>query len=178
MNRQKFEPMEYFSQVMKAMTSQGLLLGSQDARGKLNLTTVGWGSLGCIWGMPVWSVLVRPSRYTCQCIEHTGCFTVNVPTEAIGMACASCGTRSGRETDKFALAGLTAGRARHVLAPIVEECPIIYECQVVHSSDILPARLTDEIRNGAYLNGDYHRMYFGKILGAWADHGIVAGMPK
>ncbi len=178
MKRQKFDPTEYYSQVMKAMTSQGLLLGSQDAAARSNIMTIGWGAIGNIWGVPVWSVLVRPSRYTCQCIEHTGCFTVNVPDEALGMACAICGSKSGRDSDKFALNGLKAGRASHVLAPIVEECPIVYECQVVHSSDILPAKLTDEIRMGSYLNGDYHRLYFGKILAAWADADAVAKMPK
>jgi flavin reductase (DIM6/NTAB) family NADH-FMN oxidoreductase RutF len=154
--------------VLKILTGRGLLVGSYDAAGKANLMTIGWGSIGNIWGVPLWIVLVRPSRYTYQCIEHSGCFTVNVPPEGLSMACAVCGSQSGRDADKFAACKLTAARGVHVLAPTVEECPIIYECQVVHSNDVVPAKLIHEIRSGMYISGDFHRVYFGKILAAYA----------
>jgi flavin reductase (DIM6/NTAB) family NADH-FMN oxidoreductase RutF len=164
-------PVDYaacYDLVMKAMTSRGLLLGSYDPAGKPNIMTIGWGAIGSIWGLPVWIVLVRPSRYSFACLEHTQSFSVNVPTEAMRDACAVCGTRSGRDTDKFALTGLEAQKGLNVLAPTVAQCPIVYECHVVHSSDVLPAKLTDEIR-GAYMNQDYHRIYYGKILSSRAS---------
>ena len=169
MAQKKIAYTEHYPAVMKALTSRGLLLGSYDAAGKPNLMTIGWGACGSLWGLSAWIVLVRPSRYTYRCIEHTGCFTVNVPTEALGMSCAICGSKSGRDTDKFAECNLTAERAAFVLAPRVAECPVVYECQVVHSNDVLPAKLAHEIASGAYKAGDYHRVYFGKILGAWAE---------
>jgi len=152
---------------MRAMTSRGLLLGSYDAAGKPNVMTIGWGAVGSVWGLPVWVVLVRPSRYTFRCIEHSGCFTVNVPTEATGMACVRAGSAHGFDVDKFAHAGLTAERGQSVLAPAVAECPLVYECQVVHSNDVLPNKLAEEVR-GAYVDEDYHRVYYGRILGTWA----------
>jgi flavin reductase (DIM6/NTAB) family NADH-FMN oxidoreductase RutF len=178
MAKRKIHYTEHYAEVMKALTSHGLLVGSYDAGGKANVMTIGWGSLGSVWGMPLWMVLVRPSRYTYQCIEHSGCFTVNVPTEAMGMACALCGSKSGRDTDKFAEAKLTAAKASTVLAPIVDECPIVYECQVVHSSDILPSKLADEILTGSYVGGDYHRVYCGKILAAYADPAGVKSLRR
>jgi len=168
MQREKIEVTQYYDAVIRAMQSRGLLLGSYDAAGKPNVMTIGWGSLGVIWGQPIWTVLVRPSRYTYQCIEHSGCFTVNVPTESMGMVCATCGSKSGRDTDKFAECGLTAEKSKNVLAPIVQECPIVYECVVVHSNDVLPEKLADEILSGPYLDGDFHRVYFGKVLRASA----------
>ena len=54
----------HYDLVMNALTSRGLLLGAYDPAGKANLMTIGWGTLGTIWSMPVWTVLVRPSRYT------------------------------------------------------------------------------------------------------------------
>ena len=159
---------DFFPQVTGIMTAQGLLLGSYDSAGEPNVMTIGWGTLGQVWGVPVWTVLVRPSRYTFQCIEHSGCFTVNVPTKDMGMVCATCGSVSGRDVDKFERCNLTAQKAETVLAPIVAECPIVYECQAVHSNDILPEKLAGEILSGAYVDGDYHRIYFGKILAARA----------
>jgi flavin reductase (DIM6/NTAB) family NADH-FMN oxidoreductase RutF len=167
---------EEYGRVMQAMTSRGLLLGSYNAEHTPNIMTIGWGSVGSIWGMPVWSVLVRPSRYTYANIEHTGCFTVNVPRVADSYACAECGTLSGRDVDKFARCKLTAEQAGNVLAPRVAECPIIYECQVVHSNDVLPDKLADEILSGAYIDGDYHRVYYGKILATHIDDDALADL--
>ena len=177
MDKQAIEYTRYYEQVMRAMTSHGLLLGSYDAAGKGNLMTIGWGAIGSIWGVPVWMVLVRPSRYTYRCIEHSACFTVNVPTPHMHAACALCGSRSGAEIDKFAEARLTLEKAQAVLAPTAAECPIVYECQVVHQNDILPAKLADEILSGAYMGGDYHRIYYGKILAvrAAANAGELLG---
>jgi flavin reductase (DIM6/NTAB) family NADH-FMN oxidoreductase RutF len=160
---------DHYDEVVRALTGRGLLLGAYDAAGKANLMTIGWGAMGNIWGIPVWMVLVRPSRYTYQCIEHTGCFTVNVPQESLAMACAVCGSKSGRDTDKFAACKLTPRKASAVLAPAVEECGIVYECQVVHSHDVLPAKLAHDILTGMYVSGDFHRVYYGKILAAWED---------
>ena len=168
MTRNRMQHTDHFSAVQEALTTRGALLGSYDAAGKANVMTIGWGSLGSIWGIPVWIVLVRPSRYTYQCIEHTGCFSVNVPTEEMADTCATCGSASGRDIDKFAECKLTEQRASSVLAPTVAECPIVYECQVVHSNDVLPEKLAEEIISGAYVSGDFHRLYFGKILTACA----------
>ena len=60
------------------MSNGGILLASQDAGGKLNPMTIGWGVFGWIWARPVFTVLVRPSRYTFACLEAAGDFTVNV----------------------------------------------------------------------------------------------------
>ncbi len=169
MAKEKIDYTDLYPQVMSAMTSHGLLLGSYDPAGKPNIMTIGWGAIGSTWGKPVWTVLVRPSRYTYQCIEHTGCFTVNVPGEDLGMACASCGSKSGRDSDKFVECGLTAEKATSVLAPVVVECPVVYECQVVHSNDVIPAKLADEILAGNYVDGDFHRVYYGQILAVRAE---------
>ena len=164
MANSNLEYAKHFESVMKTLTSQGLLVGSYDAQRKPNLMTIGWGTLGSIWGLPMWMVLVRPSRYTYRCIEHTGCFTVNVPTEAMNGACTTCGTKSGRDMDKFVACHLDVEKSEYVLAPRVAQCPLVYDCQVVHSNDVLPAKLSEEILKGSDVDSDFHRVYFGKIL--------------
>jgi flavin reductase (DIM6/NTAB) family NADH-FMN oxidoreductase RutF len=168
MKRERMQYTGHFDEVMATMTSRGLLLGSYDSQKNANLMTIGWGTLGSVWGVPAWMVFVRPSRYTFNGIEHSGCFTINVPTEEWSLACAVCGSQSGRDVDKFEETGFTPGRASSVLAPVAEECPIIYECRVIHASDVLPNKLSDEILSGSYRDGDFHRAYVGKILRAEA----------
>ena len=169
MSRETVDYTAHYDAVMNALTTGGLLMGSYDAAGKPNIMTIGWGSLGSIWGEPMWIVLVRPSRYTYSCVEHSGCFTVNAPSADMAAAMGICGTLSGRDTDKFAECGLTAEKGSCVLAPRVAQSPLVYECQVVHSNDLIPAKLDKDIISGAYTDGDYHRVYFGKILSVTAD---------
>ncbi len=164
MSREEIHYTQYFREVMEALSTRGLLLGSRDPEGKDNLMTIGWGTIGTVWSKPIWIVLVRPSRHSFQSIERRGCFTLNVPPLALSGACETCGSMSGRDTDKFAECGLTAEDGELVEAPTVAQCPIQYECRVVHSNDVLGPRLTTEIREGAYKNGDYHRVYWGEIL--------------
>jgi len=173
MTKTRMRYTDHYSVAMRALTSHGLLLGSYDAAGRPNLMTIGWGSLGSIWGEPVWTVLVRPNRHTFRCIEHSGCFSVNVPTEAMGLACVAAGSGNGDQRDKFAAAGLTAEKGTAVLAPVVAECPIIYECQVVHSNDVVPSKIAHELA-GLYVDDEPHRIYYGKILAAYADKDAAA----
>jgi len=173
MVKESIEFTEYHAGVMEALVSRGLLLGSYDAQGKPNVMTIGWGMVGSVWGKPLWIVLVRPSRYTYGGIERTQCFTVNVPAADMAEVCEICGSESGRDTDKFATCGITPERALTVEAPVVTECPIVYECRVVHWNDVLAARLSHEIVQGSYREGDFHRCYWGEILAARADRSVA-----
>ena len=160
---------DYLKETNKMLGHGGLLLASQDAEGKPNAMTIGWGTVGIIWGKPIFVVLVRPSRYTYDLIEITGDFTVNVPTPEMADEVSYFGSVSGRDHDKFKEKGLTATPGKKVKSPIVEECAIHYECKVVHKNDVIPDELAPEIRAGAYPKGDFHRIYFGEILAVYAD---------
>ena len=167
MDRRPIAYTDHFAAVMDAMNSRGLLLAADDVQGRPNAMTIGWGALGSVWGMQLWIVLVRPSRYTYQCIEAAGRFSVNVPGPDLDAACGVCGTTSGRDGDKFAGAGLTA-EANEGQAPTIAECPVVYLCQAVHRNDVLPDQLIRELQQGPYADGDYHRVYYGRILSAAA----------
>ena len=56
---------------------------------------------------------------------------VNFPTADMAYVVDFCGTRSGRDVDKFVEAGLTPEPAVHVKPPLIKECPVNVECKVV-----------------------------------------------
>ena len=93
---------DYLNETLDVLGKPGLLLVSTDADGKPNAMTIGWGTVGIIWGKPIFVVLVRPSRYTYGLMEQTEDFTVNVPSAELREAVAFCGSKSGRDYDKFA----------------------------------------------------------------------------
>ncbi len=158
---------DHFDRFCDGLRSGGLLLVSLDAGGRPNVMTIGWAQLGVVWGRPICTVLVRPSRYTYGCMEATGDFTVCVPGEELSDDVVFCGTRSGRDYDKLAECGFTPTKSMHVKSPGIAQCEAIYECRIVQRNDVVPENLLPEIDQSAYASGDYHRVYFGEVLASY-----------
>jgi flavin reductase (DIM6/NTAB) family NADH-FMN oxidoreductase RutF len=134
--------------------------------GRHNVMTIGWGSIGFMWGKPVFTVLVRPSRFSYQLLDASGEFTVSIPQGDMQPALDHCGAKSGRDGDKFAAAGLSSLAAQQVAAPLIAGCRWYYECKVLYKQAMLPAALAAGMAGKWYPNGDYHTMYFGEIVAA------------
>lgn len=160
---------ERLMETLDVMGKMGLLLVSVDENDKPNAMTIGWGTIGIIWGKPIFTVLVRPSRYTYKLIELTNDFTVNVPTEDLSDVVAFCGSVSGRNYDKFKEKDLTALPSRHVKSPIIGECILHYECKVIHKNDVIKDNLDGRIISSAYSSGDFHTIYYGEILSVYGN---------
>jgi flavin reductase (DIM6/NTAB) family NADH-FMN oxidoreductase RutF len=131
---------------------------------RFNAMTVGWGSLGTMWGKPFAQVVVRPTRYTRTFMEQYGTFTLCAFPEAYRSALELLGTKSGRDGDKIAASGLTPVASKTVAAPCFAEAELVVECQKIYWQDMDPAQFLDPEINGKYPEKDYHRIYFGEIL--------------
>jgi flavin reductase (DIM6/NTAB) family NADH-FMN oxidoreductase RutF len=169
MNRRSVPYTFLFAETMDQLDGEGLLLAATKPDGQTNVMTIGWGTIGIIWGRPIFTVLVRPSRYTYQFIEASGEFTVNVPSGAMTDFVRFCGSRSGRDHDKLARFEISVTPGQHVRAITIDGCPLAYECRVVQKNDILPATLDPRIQSTYYPRGDLHRVYYGEILGVFAS---------
>jgi flavin reductase (DIM6/NTAB) family NADH-FMN oxidoreductase RutF len=153
-----------FKETMEQMVKHGILLVS-GVRG--NPMTIGWGSVGSVWGRPIFIVLVRPSRYTFKFMEEAKEFTVNVLADRYKGEITLCGTKSGREVNKIEACRFTLEKGRLVGAPHIGEADVYYECRTVHKTSVINADLEVGIVKEYYPKGDYHRVYFGEILGAY-----------
>lgn len=96
---------------------------------KPNVMTAAWTGIICSEPTLVY-VSIRPSRYSNELIRQSGEFVINVPTTKMAKAVDLCGVKSGRDTDKFKLTGLTAGKSAKISAPQVVEAPVSLECKV------------------------------------------------
>lgn len=152
-------------QAYSLFENQWLLLTSGDfATGQYNAMTVAWGSLGCMWSRPFAMIAVRPTRYTYEFTEKFETFTLCAFPESQREALRLLGTRSGRDSDKIALSGLTPVAARQVAAPAFAEAELVIECQKFYWDDIDPAHFLEPRLDKNYPGKDYHRIYFGEIL--------------
>ncbi len=94
-----------------------------------NITTIAWtGVLNS--EPPLVYVSIRPTRYSYHIIKETKEFVINIPDGNLVWQTDFCGTKSGKDTDKFKSANLTKEACKIVKAPAIAECPISLECKL------------------------------------------------
>ena len=145
--------------------NQWLILTCGDfEKGDFNGMTISWGSLGVMWSKAFAQVVVRPTRYTHTFMEKYPTFTLCAFPEEYRSALNTMGSRSGRNCDKIAEAGLTPIPSSIVSAPCYAEAELVIECRKMFFDDFKPAHFVDPSINRNYPQKDYHRIYFGEIL--------------
>ncbi len=142
-----------------------LLTAGDFAAGKFNTMTVSWGYIGFMWGFPSAIVAVRPQRHTLGFIRGGDSFTLTAFSEDYRAALQLCGSKSGRDLDKIAAAGLTPEAAVQVKAPVFKEAELVLECRKVYQDKFLPEGFLDPmIGTKVYPGNDYHQFFAGEIV--------------
>ena len=159
-------------EVMQRIKSKGafLIAKSKDDE-KINVMTIGWAAIGYMWRKPIMTLMVRESRFTHHIIEKASSFTVSIPTDDLKEALNFCGTKSGRDVDKFKECNLTIVPAQKVDTPIINISGFHYECKIVCKSEINPDFLCKEYKEDVYADNNYHTFYFGEIVACYKTIG-------
>lgn len=174
--KRQINPFDYAGDICKALP-HGILLTTK--RGdEVNSMTIGWGTIGIDWCIPVFIVYVRESRYTKQLLEENGEFTINVPMgdvdkDILGI----CGTKSGRDMNKIEALGLHLEEPMSISVPGIRELPLTLECKVIYKQQqdlsAIPEKILkryypvedDRLHPGS--DRDYHIAYTAQILKAY-----------
>ncbi len=153
---------QYFKKATEILP-KGAFLTTKNGE-KTNTMTIGWGSFGFVWGMPVAEVLVRESRYTKTTTDNALEFTLTFPyDDSMKEALTFCGSHSGRDTDKIAECGLSLKTANKISTPVVACKGLVFECKVVSRAEMTNELTSAEILDKWYKNGDLHTLYYAKI---------------
>ena len=155
--------------------NQWLLLTSGDfQQNHFNAMTIGWGSIGCMWGKPFIQVVVRPIRHTYKFLETYETFTVCALPPEYRDALQLLGSTSGRDLDKIAQSGLIPMASQVVTAPAYRQAELVIECRKSYWQDMDPAHFLNQAIHASYPAQDYHRIYFGEILSVQANARYIA----
>jgi len=73
---------------------------------------------------------VSPRRKTYENLREVEEFVLAIPPSEMIEKVWACGTKSGRETDKFVLLGLETVRAKTVKPPLLRSMPVQLECRM------------------------------------------------
>ena len=159
---EKVEYMEAAQKVMAQIRSKGGAFLTAQAGDDINTMTIGWASLGFLWGRPMLTVMVRKTRHTFGIIERAKDFTVSVPLSGMARQLEFCGTKTGRNHKKIEECGLEIMPSIKVHTPIILVPGIQFECRIVYKSAVEPANLIEEYKH-LYPENDYHTLYYGEI---------------
>lgn len=161
--------LENLGTALESMAKGGAFLTVSDGQ-RSNTMTMGWGYVGYQWQKPVFVALVRKSRFTYEIFDTAAEFTVSIPIlGTMKESLAFCGTRSGRDFNKFKEANLTLAPGKMVGVPIIAGCGTYLECKVLFRQDMDPEGLDPVLNQVHYLqkNNDYHTLFFGEILASY-----------
>ena len=115
---------------LRKLPIRPVYLVSTEHEGKRSIITV--GMFAYFSGKPTLiGIGIAPSRYSYELICKSKAYVVNAVDEKLMEAVRICGEKSGRDTDKFKLAKLTAVEGSKVNAPLIDESPLNIECKVV-----------------------------------------------
>ena len=159
-------PFDYAKEINYAL-EKGILLTTK-AGEKVNTMTIGWGTIGIEWSKPVFVAYVRDSRHTRAMLDETGEFTVNIPVGDVDRNILGyCGSKSGRDTDKFADLNLTLEEPISISVPGIKELPLTLECKVIYKQEQDKDAIAPFAMERYYAAGDFHTAYYGEITAAY-----------
>lgn len=142
-----------------------LIVAKDEKENKVNGMTASWGFLGIMWNQPVAVCMIRPQRYTYGLAEAEERMSLAFFSEEYRDALRLCGTKSGRDCDKLAEAGLCTEELDGV--PVIREAETVLVCRKLYAGDLVKEGFLDPSLLAHYKQEDYHRMYVCRIEGAY-----------
>ncbi len=106
-----------------------VVLVSSSYKNEDNIITLAWAGTVCS-SPPLISISIRPSRHSHGLIKNSGEFVINIPEKGQEGICEFCGTKSGRDIDKFTELNLSKEKSFKLKTPLIAQCPIHIECKV------------------------------------------------
>jgi len=106
------------------------LVVTVDKQGKPNVMGAAWWTFTSVQP-PMMCISIGHPRYTHECLQFNKEFVLCFPSEEQAKESWICGTKSGRNVDKFEACGFKTTPSEIVKPPIIEGATVAYECRVV-----------------------------------------------
>ncbi|MEW6600806.1 MAG: flavin reductase family protein [Nitrospirota bacterium] len=131
------------------------LLVTLDKRDRPNIMGISWWMFTS-WDPLMIAISVGQAKYSHECLEHHKEFVLCFPSEGQEKDAWTCGTKSGRDIDKFQETEFRTAHSKCVKPPIIEGSTVAYECKIFKQID----------------TGD-HTVYFANVLAIHGSPGKV-----
>lgn len=102
-----------------------------DRRERPNIIGLSWWTFTS-WNPLMIAISVGHQRYSHECLEHHNEFVLCFPSEDQAKDAWICGTKSGRDVDKFQVTGFKPKHSNMVKPPIIEGVTVAFECRITN----------------------------------------------
>lgn len=172
MQKTEIHAFDYATEILKALRQGAIVLAK--AEDKVNGMTISWGTLGREWEKEIFTIFIRETRFTHSLLEQNPEFTVIIPEAGFNRKIVGIfGTKSGRDVDKFALAGVSLIDGEAISVPTIDAPSIVLECkllwkrnQKIEETDMAFHVYTTDA-NGVYVGPNHDTIYCGEIVKAY-----------
>ena len=144
--------LDHMGSVMSLPPAPVVLVGVGDR--ERNIITVGMFNVFSV-RPPIIGTAVTTSRHSYKLLEENEEFTVSIPGKELMDKVSACGEKSGSDTDKFKLTGLTAVKGKRTKAPRIAERLINIEAKRTWSFEVGD--------HAWYLGGDQAHRHRGEV---------------
>lgn len=119
-----------YDQAIKTKYPEQVVIAiAKDKYGKANPVTLGWTTI--VSGEPpMMAISVYKGHYSVGTIRHSKCFTIAFPSSRMADAALFFGSRSGRDTDKFATFDCKIEPAKVIDSVLLSDAVANFECKL------------------------------------------------
>ena len=118
---------QYSEAIKTKYPEQVVIAIARDKNGKDNPITLGWTMI--VSGKPpMMAIAVAATHYSIEAINHSKCFTIAFPSDRMAEIALFFGTRSGRDTDKFAQSDCKTEPATKIDSVLLTDAVANFEC--------------------------------------------------
>jgi len=119
-----------YSQATKTKYPEQVVIAiAKDKNSRANPVTLGW-TMYVSGNPPMMAIAVAKRHYTIEAINHSKCFTISYPSAEMADTALFFGSKSGRDTDKFAQSNCKTEPADKIDSLLLSDAVANFECEL------------------------------------------------
>lgn len=158
---------EYSDAIKTKYPEQVVIAIAKDNNGKANPVTLGWTMI-VSGSPPMMAIAVAKKHYSIEAITHSKCFTIAFPSSEMAEAALFFGSKSGRDTDKFAEFECKTEPANAIDSVLLADAVANFECtlesqmpagdHIIFVGEIVSSHINTEPKKRLYTIGPGHKL--------------------
>ena len=158
---------EYQDAIKTKYPEQVVIAIAKDKNGKANPVTLGWTMI--VSGTPpMMAIAVAKTHYSIEAITHSRSFTIAFPSSEMADAALFFGSKSGRDTDKFAEFDCKTEPAKAIDSVLLTDAVANFECtlesqmpagdHIIFVGKVVSSHINTEPKKRLYTIGPGHKL--------------------
>lgn len=158
---------EYKEAIKTKYPEQVIIAIARDKTGKANPVTLGWTMIAS-GSPPMMAIAVAGKHYSIETIRHSKCFTIAFPSSEMADAALFFGSKSGRDTDKFAEFDCKTEPAKEIDSVLLADAVANFECtlesetvsgdHIIFVGKVITSHTSTEPKKRLYTVGAGHKL--------------------